>query len=37
MGDVVYVKAETEKLEEKQYKEKKSSKLTQLFIIVLYL
>jgi hypothetical protein len=36
-GDVVYVKAETEKLEEKRYKEKKSSKLTQLFITVLYL
>jgi hypothetical protein len=36
-GDVVYVKAETEKLKEKRYKEKKSSKLTQLFITVLYL
>jgi hypothetical protein len=37
-GDVVYVKAEIEKLKEKWYKEKKSSsKLTQLFITVLYL
>jgi hypothetical protein len=36
-GDVVYVKAKTEKLKEKRYKEKKSSKLTQLFITVLYL
>jgi hypothetical protein len=36
-GDVVYVKAETEKLEEKRYKEQKSSMLTQPFITVLYL
>jgi hypothetical protein len=33
----VYVKAKTEKLKEKRYKEQKSSKLTQLFITVLYL
>jgi hypothetical protein len=33
----VYVKAKIEKLKEKQYKKKKSSKLIQLFIIVLYL
>ena len=36
-GDVVYVKAETEKLKEKRYKEQKSSTLTQPFITVLYL